>query len=660
MLGFMVGDEVRTSKQGNVRKKPDRKADLVERVDKHARLEILSFIEEDNVVWANVRVLRSRRQGYIMADLLEPMPTPTPVPTPSPEPTPTPVPTPTPYNPVDDLLPESEQYDLRTAKSANLRKDPSRNALIVQQLDRYSKVHVMNAFTLNEQEWYYVRVLDRFKHTGFILQDLLEPIPTPSPTPTPSPVPTPSPTPTPEPPKLEDLEQTFEEPMLMRSSMKTNVRKTPNGERIGAVEKRTKLTAVGRVEWEGQIWLHVRATSSTPSGYILEELLEQIRPVVLVPVTAEEVRAKFPVVGNDPMGDIKDEVPFTYSEDDLKQYITLEVGSRNQDVLRLRQRLYELGYYRKENNSLIYTKATSDIIKIFQKDVGIEATGIADPYTQALLYDDRILPRENSSKSIYYLNNKEMPLWIQRAEISSYDYYGSVQVSVRNRTDGKLTAFGIRVIPNSNSGEPMGFASTILKQASNEINIQDIAIAPNRNYSDFETNELADWEYTWPHHFLVAYQTYFPGCQAAISWYRSGGVKYVIEDDQLCWVSVGKVPQEIVINTMPIAITDEEEMTSRQWSLGMETHYILPVYQQYYSVPQGALVESVSQDSPAEEAGLEPGDIIIGINDITILGDATLKKARGQMSPGEIARLYFYRNGEYFYTELIRPAMKTN
>ena len=90
--------------------------------------------------------------------------------------------------------------------------------------------------------------------------------------------------------------------------------------------------------------------------------------------------------------------------------------------------------------------------------------------------------------------------------------------------------------------------------------------------------------------------------------------------------------------------------------MGVVTRYVLPVYQAHYSLPQGAWVKSVESDSPAELAGLEEGDVIVGIGETTILGDATLRKARGQIDAGESAELYFWRDGQYYRTDIVRPA----
>ena len=118
---------------------------------------------------------------------------------------------------------------------------------------------------------------------------------------------------------------------------------------------------------------------------MLSELVRQVKPVELIPITEGEVRALFPVIGRDPIADIKNEIPFTYTEEELAQYHTLDVGDRSADVLALRKRLYALGYYTKPNENPLYTESTADVIEMFQADCGLEETGVADPYTQALL-----------------------------------------------------------------------------------------------------------------------------------------------------------------------------------------------------------------------------------------------------------------------------------
>lgn len=574
---------------------------------------------------------------------------------------------------------QAESQTLQTSKQANLRKLPNKKSDKLETLKKASVLTVISVSEINGENWAYVRT--KGGREGYILYELLEPVPTPTPEPTATPTPTPSPEPTatpdadsktPAPTAAKNAvqdEAVYDEPRLVRTLKRANLRKKPDGSRLGEIAADTALTAVGEVEKDGELWLHIEKGKNNKEGYMLAELVRQVKPVELIPVTEGEVRALFPVVGRDPIAEIKNEIPFTYTEEELAQYHTLNVGDRNADVLALRKRLYELGYYAKPNENALYTESTADVVRMFQQDCGLEETGTADPYTQALLFDDRMLAREGSAQEVTYLQNKAQPLYIQRAEITSYSFYGSVQVSVRNNTSGKLTAFGLKIIPNMSDGELVDMADTFAEQIEKEYNLDSIAVARGNSYSDFETNGKAplyndpdDYEepeigevYIYPHHFQVSYKQYFTGAQVAVSWYRAAGRNVYVDDDQMVFVSVGKGTDELMTYTLPIAISDSQREEARKWEMGIVARYVLPVYQDYYNLPQGAYLRSVEEGSPAQEAGLQEGDIIVGIGEQTILGDMTLRLSRASFAPGDIQTVYFWRDGQYYTTEMIRP-----
>ena len=574
---------------------------------------------------------------------------------------------------------QTESQTLQTSKQANLRKLPNKKSDKLETLKKASVLTVISVSEINGENWAYVRT--KGGREGYILYELLEPVPTPTPEPTATPTPTPSPEPTatpdadsktPAPTAAKNAvqdETVYDEPRLVRTLKRANLRKKPDGSRLGEIAADTALTAVGEVEKDGELWLHIEKGKNNKEGYMLAELVRQVKPVELIPVTEGEVRALFPVVGRDPIAEIKNEIPFTYTEEELAQYHTLNVGDRNADVLALRKRLYELGYYAKPNENALYTESTADVVRMFQQDCGLEETGTADPYTQALLFDDRMLAREGSAQEVTYLQNKAQPLYIQRAEITSYSFYGSVQVSVRNNTSGKLTAFGLKIIPNMSDGELVDMADTFAEQIEKEYNLDSIAVARNNSYSDFETNGKAplyndpdDYEepeigevYIYPHHFQVSYKQYFTGAQVAVSWYRAAGRNVYVDDDQMVFVSVGKGTDELMTYTLPIAISDSQREEARKWEMGIVARYVLPVYQDYYNLPQGAYLRSVEEGSPAQEAGLQEGDIIVGIGEQTILGDMTLRLSRASFAPGDIQTVYFWRDGQYYTTEMMRP-----
>lgn len=574
---------------------------------------------------------------------------------------------------------QAESQTLQTSKQANLRKLPNKKSDKLETLKKASVLTVISVSEINGENWAYVRT--KGGREGYILYELLEPVPTPTPEPTATPTPTPSPEPTatpdadsetPAPTAAKNAvqdETVYDEPRLVRTLKRANLRKKPDGSRLGEIAADTALTAVGEVEKDGELWLHIEKGKNNKEGYMLAELVRQVKPVELIPVTEGEVRALFPVVGRDPIAEIKNEIPFTYTEEELAQYHTLNVGDRNADVLALRKRLYELGYYAKPNENALYTESTADVVRMFQQDCGLEETGTADPYTQALLFDDRMLAREGSAQEVTYLQNKAQPLYIQRAEITSYSFYGSVQVSVRNNTSGKLTAFGLKIIPNMSDGELVDMADTFAEQIEKEYNLDSIAVTRGNSYSDFETNGKAplyndpdDYEepeigevYIYPHHFQVSYKQYFTGAQVAVSWYRAAGRNVYVDDDQMVFVSVGKGTDELMTYTLPITISDSQREEARKWEMGIVARYVLPVYQDYYNLPQGAYLRSVEEGSPAQEAGLQEGDIIVGIGEQTILGDMTLRLSRASFAPGDIQTVYFWRDGQYYTTEMMRP-----
>lgn len=68
-------------------------------------------------------------------------------------------------------------------------------------------------------------------------------------------------------------------------------------------------------------------------------------------------------------------------------YTTLSRGDKNDDVIALQQRLYDLGYLQDTVDGN-FGSNTQTAVKLFQSAVGLEATGIADAAMQNALYAD--------------------------------------------------------------------------------------------------------------------------------------------------------------------------------------------------------------------------------------------------------------------------------
>lgn len=71
-----------------------------------------------------------------------------------------------------------------------------------------------------------------------------------------------------------------------------------------------------------------------------------------------------------------------------------------------------------------------------------------------------------------------------------------------------------------------------------------------------------------------------------------------------------------------------------------------------YGFPAGAVVSRVAEGSPANEAGIERGDIITEFGDKTIKEYTDLEDSVRNSTPGDTVKVKIYRNGRYYTTDL--------
>lgn len=77
-----------------------------------------------------------------------------------------------------------------------------------------------------------------------------------------------------------------------------------------------------------------------------------------------------------------------------------------------------------------------------------------------------------------------------------------------------------------------------------------------------------------------------------------------------------------------------------------------PSVLEYYGYPVGAVVLSVAEGSPADEAGIERGDIITEFDGTEISRYQILENLMQQASPGETIKVKLYRSGKYYSTTI--------
>lgn len=62
--------------------------------------------------------------------------------------------------------------------------------------------------------------------------------------------------------------------------------------------------------------------------------------------------------------------------------------------------------------------------------------------------------------------------------------------------------------------------------------------------------------------------------------------------------------------------------------------------------PQGALINAVEPNSPAEKGGIKPGDVIVRFNGQAIIESGDLPHVVGMMTPGDAAKVEIFREGK--------------
>jgi len=75
-------------------------------------------------------------------------------------------------------------------------------------------------------------------------------------------------------------------------------------------------------------------------------------------------------------------------------YSTLKQGDNNEQVVAMQKRLQELGYLTGKADG-IYGNGTKNAVSAFQLNNGLEATGIADRETQAVMFAEDAKKKEN-------------------------------------------------------------------------------------------------------------------------------------------------------------------------------------------------------------------------------------------------------------------------
>ena len=109
------------------------------------------------------------------------------------------------------------------------------------------------------------------------------------------------------------------------------------------------------------------------------------------------------------------------------------------------------------------------------------------------------------------------------------------------------------------------------------------------------------------------------------------------------------------MNTLPISISDSETENARTWEMGIVARYVLPIYQDYYSLPQGAYLRSVEDGSPRRTRACRRAISSSASASRPFWATEPCASPAPRSRRGDIQTVYFWRDGQYYTTEMMRP-----
>ena len=97
----------------------------------------------------------------------------------------------------------------------------------------------------------------------------------------------------------------------------------------------------------------------------------------------------------------------------------------------------------------------------------------------------------------------------------------------------------------------------------------------------------------------------------------------------------------------------EQGYVSGRPALGITGETLSTFYQHYYRLPAGLYVTDVEPGTHAEQQGIEPGDILLGIDDVRITNMDDLNAVLYTHAVGDVVTVTLYRNGRQAQIDLI-------
>ncbi len=299
--------------------------------------------------------------------------------------------------------------------------------------------------------------------------------------------------------------------------------------------------------------------------------------------------------------------PFhAYSQESPAGYRTLAPGDSGEDVLALKHRMYELGYFSRKVTSDSYTDTTAGYIKKAQAANGMIETGVATPEFQSLVFSESVVPQEQAGKVPVPDGNALQPVSVRIAKKKAGL---QVNLSFRNVGQADIVEFGAAFAFYGRDGRrflawPADLEGFVQEPCSWRFVPGGAGIRPGKTYNTEE---------------VLSGVKEAAGLFVALRYYvKADGETVHFPESEWAWVgsdrSVLNDRAERAFYHPPGAAVKEAADSYRiGYGYFLLDDFNAPLYG--FS-GGGEWVHSVDEGSLAQALGLMPGDLILSVNGV--------------------------------------------
>lgn len=337
--------------------------------------------------------------------------------------------------------------------------------------------------------------------------------------------------------------------------------------------------------------------------------------------------------------DIQDTPAETQSEEDTQETQTQNKEFTIDDYQKIQTQLYAIGNL--ANKSIVtITSVVSDtdwFNNSYEREGQGSGTIIGDEDGKLLILTERRIIKDASKISVTFIDDTVAP-----AELIKYDGNTGLAVLEVEKTkmeSSTLSVIGVMSMGNSNSvhkgsivialGSPLGTNYSILTgsitSTSNEISTEDC------NYSVYTTDIVANKNGSG---ILINTDGEMIGVVMQNYSAASTGALTAVDANEL---------KEIIA-----LLSDSKDVPY----LGVHISTVTEKIANTYGIPKGVYIKEVEMDSPAMNAGLQSGDVILKIDDQDITTADSYTEAVLGLTLKETYSVVFMREGSNGYKEL--------